>query len=145
MDCETTLKGEMKMKKFAAIAAIMMMTTAPVFAAQGGFTGPSATQTQTQTQQGGFVDNNDNLTTAAKVKDLKDDAWVKLRGNITERLSDDRYTFRDESGTVVVEIDHKRWNGVTVTPQDKVELQGKVDKDWNEFEIDVKQVIKLDK
>ena len=25
------------MKKFAAIAAIMMMTTAPVFAAQGGF------------------------------------------------------------------------------------------------------------
>lgn len=147
MDCETTLKGEMKMKKFAAIAAIMMMTTAPVFAAQGGFTGPSATQTQTQTQtqQGGFVDNNANLTTAAKVKDLKDDAWVKLRGNITERLSDDRYTFRDESGTVVVEIDHKRWNGVTVTPQDKVELQGKVDKDWNEFEIDVKQVIKLDK
>jgi uncharacterized protein YdeI (BOF family) len=33
------------MKKFAAIAAIMMMTTAPVFAAQGGFYGPSATQT----------------------------------------------------------------------------------------------------
>ncbi|STD22806.1 protein YgiW [Enterobacter asburiae] len=79
------------------------------------------------------------------MKDLKDDAWVKLRGNITERLSDDRYTFRDESGTVVVEIDHKRWNGVTVTPQDKVELQGKVDKDWNGFEIDVKQVIKLNK
>ena len=135
------------MKKLAAMTAIMMMTTAPVFAAQGGFNGPSATpaQTQTQTQQGGFVDNNANLTTAAKVKDLKDDAWVKLRGNISERLSGDRYTFRDESGTVVVEIDHKRWNGVTVTPQDKVELQGKVDKDWNEFEIDVKQVIKLNK
>ena len=135
------------MKKFAAITAIMMMTTAPVFAAQGGFNGPSATpaQTQTQTQQGGFVDNNANLTTAVKVKEMQDDSWVKLRGNITERLSDDRYTFRDESGTVVVEIDHKRWNGVTVTPQDKVELQGKVDKDWNEFEIDVKQVIKLNK
>ena len=45
------------MKKFAVIVAIMMMTTAPVFAAQGGFNGPSATQTQTQTQAGGFVDN----------------------------------------------------------------------------------------
>lgn len=147
MDCEITLNGEIEMKKFAAIAAVMMMTTAPVFAAQGGFNGPSATatQTQTQTQQGGFVDNNANLTTAAKVKDLKDDSWVKLRGNITERLSDDRYTFRDETGTVVVEIDNKRWNGVTVGPQDKVELQGKIDKDWNEFEIDVKQVIKLNK
>ena len=145
MDCETTLKGEMKMKKFAAIAAIMMMTTAPVFAAQGGFTGPSATQTQTQTQQGGFVDNDANLTTAAKVKDQKDDSWVKLRGNITERLSDDRYLFRDTTGTVNVEIDHKRWNGQTISPQDKVEIQGKVDKEWNEFEIDVKQVIKLNK
>ncbi|MCI1897100.1 MAG: YgiW/YdeI family stress tolerance OB fold protein [Enterobacter sp.] len=137
------------MKKFAAITAIMMMTTAPVFAAQGGFNGPSATpaqtQTQAQTQQGGFVDTNANLTTAAKVKDQKDDSWVKLRGNITERLSDDRYLFRDETGTVNVEIDHKRWNGLTITPQDKVEIQGKVDKEWNEFEIDVKQVIKLNK
>ena len=52
------------MKKFAAIAAIMMMTTAPVFAAQGGFNGPSAAQTQTQTQAGGFVDNDANLTTS---------------------------------------------------------------------------------
>ena len=56
----------------------MMMTTAPVFAAQG-FSGPSATQNQTQTQQGGFVDNNANLTTAAKVKDLKDDAGEAAR------------------------------------------------------------------
>ena len=53
--------------------------------------------------------------------------------------------FKDATGTVNVDIDHKRWNGVTVTPQDKVELQGKIDKDWNEFEIDVKQVIKLNK
>ncbi|MBL5885012.1 YgiW/YdeI family stress tolerance OB fold protein [Lelliottia aquatilis] len=133
------------MKKFAAITAIMMMTTAPVFAAQGGFSGPSATPAQTQTQQGGFVDNDGNLTTAAKVKDQKDDSWVKLRGNIIERLSDDRYLFRDTTGTVNVEIDHKRWNGQTITPQDKVEIQGKVDKEWNEFEIDVKQVFKLDK
>jgi len=133
------------MKKFAAITAIMMMTTAPVFAAEGGFNGPSATPAQTQTQQGGFVDNNANLTTAAKVKDQKDDSWVKLRGNITERLSDDRYLFRDTTGTVNVEIDHKRWKGQTITPQDQVEIQGKVDKEWNEFEIDVKQVIKLNK
>lgn len=76
---------------------------------------------------------------------MKDDSWVKLRGNITQRLSDDRYTFRDETGTVNVEIDHKRWNGVTVSPQDKVEIRGKVDKEWNDFEIDVKQVIKLNK
>lgn len=38
------------MKKLAAIAAIAMMASAPVFAAEGGFSGPSATQTQTQNQ-----------------------------------------------------------------------------------------------
>ena len=135
------------MKKLAAIAAIAMMASAPVFAAEGGFNGPSATQTQTQTQtqQGGFVDNSVSPTTAAKAKDLKDDSWVKLRGNITERLSDDRYVFRDASGTVNVEIEQKRWNGQNVTPQDQVEIQGKVDKDWNEFEIEVKQITKLAK
>ncbi|WP_312228726.1 NirD/YgiW/YdeI family stress tolerance protein [Pseudescherichia sp.] len=135
------------MKKLAAIAAIAMMASAPVFAAEGGFSGPSATQpqTQNQTQQGGFVDNSVSPTTAAKAKDLKDDSWVKLRGNITERLSDDRYVFRDASGTVNVEIDQKRWNGQNVTPQDQVEIQGKVDKDWNEFEIEVKQITKLAK
>ena len=131
------------MKKFAAIAAIMMMTTAPLFAAEGGFNGPTATTAKTQTQQGGFIDNDANLTTALKVKEMKDDSWVKLRGNITQRLSDDRYTFRDETGTVNVEIDHKRWNGVTVTPKDTVEIQGEVDKDWNSVEIDVKQIRKV--
>lgn len=145
MNDETLFKGENTMKKFAALAAIMMITSAPVFAAQGGFNGPNAaqTQTQTQSQQGGFVDANASLTTAAKAKDLKDDSWVKLRGNITERLSDDRYVFRDASGTVNVEIDNKRWNGQTISPQDKVEIQGKVDKDWNEFEIEVKQIVKV--
>lgn len=131
------------MKKIAAIAAIVMMSTAPVFAAQGGFSGPSTTQTQTQTGQGGFVDANASLTTAAKVKDLKDNIWVKLRGNIVQRLSDDRYVFRDESGSVNVEIDNKRWNGLNVTPQDRVEIQGKVDKDWNDVEIEVKQITKV--
>jgi len=145
MNDETLFKGENTMKKFAALAAIMMITSAPVFAAQGGFNGPNAaqTQTQTQSQQGGFVDANASLTTAAKAKDLKDDSWVKLRGNITERLSDDRYVFRDASGTVNVEIDNKRWNGQTISPQDQVEIQGKVDKDWNEFEIEVKQIVKV--
>ena len=135
------------MKKFAAIAAAAMMVSAPVFAAEGGFTGPSATQTQAQnqTQQGGFVDNSVSPTTVAKAKDLKDDSWVKLRGNITERLSDDRYVFRDASGTVNVEIEQKYWNGQNVTPQDQVEIQGKVDKDRNEFEIEVKQITKLAK
>ena len=135
------------MKKIAAITAIVALCSAPVFAAnQGGFSGPGANQTQTQTQQtqtGGFVGPNGSSTTVANVKSLRDDTWVTLRGNITERISDDLYVFKDASGTVNVDIDHKRWNGQTITPQDTVEIQGEVDKDWNSVEIDVKQIRKV--
>ena len=130
------------MKKLAAMVAIMALCSAPVLAAQqGGFSGPSATQTQS----GGFLGPNGSSTTVESAKSLRDDTWVTLRGNIVERISDDLYLFKDATGTINVDIDHKRWNGVTVTPQDTVEIQGEVDKDWNSVEIDVKQISKVSK
>ena len=128
------------MKKFAAVLAVMALSSAPVMAAeQGGFSGPSATQSQA----GGFQGPNGSVTTVESAKSLRDDTWVTLRGNIVERISDDLYVFKDASGTINVDIDHKRWNGVTVTPKDTVEIQGEVDKDWNSVEIDVKQIRKV--
>ncbi|WP_281549351.1 YgiW/YdeI family stress tolerance OB fold protein [Kluyvera cryocrescens] len=129
------------MKKIAAVAIILALTSAPAFAAnQGGFSGPTSTTTS---QTGGFVGPNGTVTTAANAKTMRDDTWVTLRGNIIERVSDDLYIFKDSSGTVNVDIDHKRWNGQTITPQDVVEIQGEVDKDWNSVEIDVKQIRKV--
>ncbi|WP_413595274.1 YgiW/YdeI family stress tolerance OB fold protein [Citrobacter youngae] len=129
------------MKKLAAMVAVMALCTAPVFAAQqGGFSGPTTT---TQSQNGGFTGPNGSSTTVESAKSLRDDTWVTLRGNIVERISDDLYLFKDATGTVNVDIDHKRWNGVTVGPQDTVEIQGEVDKDWNSVEIDVKQIRKV--
>ncbi|HIF3242318.1 TPA: YgiW/YdeI family stress tolerance OB fold protein [Salmonella enterica] len=117
------------MKKLAAIVAVMALCSTPVLAAQqGGFSGP-----------------NGSSTTVESAKSLRDDAWVTLRGNIVERISDDLYVFKDATGTINVDIDHKRWNGLTVTPQDTVEIQGEVDKDWNSVEIDVKQISKVAK
>ena len=128
------------MKKFAAVIAVMARCSTPVMAAeQGGFSGPSTTQSQA----GGFQGPNGSVTTVESAKSLRDDTWVTLRGNIVERISDDLYVFKDASGTINVDIDHKRWNGVTVTPKDTVEIQGEVDKDWNSVEIDVKQIRKV--
>ncbi|HEP1896194.1 TPA: YgiW/YdeI family stress tolerance OB fold protein [Kluyvera cryocrescens] len=129
------------MKKIAAVAIILALASAPAFATnQGGFSGPTSTTTS---QTGGFVGPNGTVTTAANAKTMRDDTWVTLRGNIIERVSDDLYIFKDSSGTVNVDIDHKRWNGQTITPQDVVEIQGEVDKDWNSVEIDVKQIRKV--
>jgi len=129
------------MKKYT-LAALIALCSAPVLAQQGGFLDPSAPQTQTA-PQGGFSGPSAALTTVDKVKSMSDDTWVMLQGNIEQRVGDDTYTFRDASGTLTVEIDKKRWNGQTITPKDKVQLEGKVDKDWSSVEVDVKNIKKL--
>ena len=122
------------MKKIAAMTAIVALVSMPVLAAEQG---------SSTAQAGGFTGPRGAVTTVANAKSLRDDTWVTLRGKITERISDDLYKFQDASGVINVDIDHKRWNGVTVGPQDTVEIQGEVDKDWNSVEIDVKQIRKI--
>lgn len=131
------------MKKLPIIAMIAALASAPVFAATGGFDGPGAapqiSSTQT-TKAGGFNGPNSGETTVAKALELSDDSWVILRGNIVKQLDQKHYEFTDGTGTINLEISPKRWNGVNVTPKDKVEIRGKIDKDWNSREIDVKQI-----
>lgn len=131
------------MKKLPIIAMIAALASAPVFAATGGFDGPgSAPQTSSTqtTKAGGFNGPNSGETTVAKALELSDDSWVILRGNIVKQLDQKHYEFTDGTGTINLEISPKRWNGVNVTPKDKVEVRGKIDKDWNSREIDVKQI-----
>ncbi len=130
------------MKKTAALLAISALISTPVLAAQtGGFVDPNAPTAQVQ--KGGFSGPNGTVATVKQAQDMKDDAWVTMRGNIEKRIGDEDYQFRDATGTMTVEIDHKRWEGQTVGPNDKVELQGKLDKDFNSMELDVKQVRKI--
>ncbi|WP_380182704.1 YgiW/YdeI family stress tolerance OB fold protein [Kalamiella sp. sgz302252] len=129
------------MKKSAALLAIAALVSAPAFAAQtGGFSDPAAPAAKTQ--QGGFS-GQETVVTVKQAQDMQDDAWVTMRGSIEKRISEDDYIFRDETGTIKVDIDHKRWEGQTVTPKDKVEIQGELDKDFNSVEVDVKKVRKL--
>jgi len=131
------------MKKIT-LALLIALCSAPVLAQQGGFLDPNAPQAQTQSsQQGGFSGPSAALTTVDKVKSMSDDTWVMLQGNIEQRVGDDTYTFRDATGTLTVEIDKKRWGGQTITPKDKVQLEGKVDKEWSSVEVDVKNIKKL--
>jgi len=132
----------MNIKKTAAILAMTALISTPVLAAQsGGFVDPNAPAAVAQ--KGGFSGPNDTVKTIKQAKDLHDDDWVTLRGHIEKRIGDEDYLFRDETGTMTVEIDHKRWNGQMIGPQDKVELQGKLDKDFNSLELDVKHVKKI--
>ncbi len=129
------------MKKTAALLALTALVSGPLFAAQnGGFSDPTAPAANVQ--KGGFS-GDETVVTVKQAQDLKDDAWVTMRGTIEKRVSDDDYIFRDATGTMKVDIDHKRWEGQNVTPKDKVEIQGELDKDFNSTELDVKKIHKL--
>ena len=74
---------------------------------------------------------------------MNNNAYVAVQGNIVKRLSDDKYTFKDSTGTMTVEIDDDKWGGVSAGTQDKLELVGEVEKKYNTTELDVDTVRKL--
>ena len=118
-----------------ALAALLTLPCAAQ-AANGGFQGPAG-------GMGGFQGPTSaaDADTVAKALKCWDDAPVTLTGTIVERLagSDDKYTFVDNTGRIVVEIDYEVFAGRTVTPQTRVRLFGTVDKEMMEpTKVDVK-------
>ncbi len=106
-------------------------------AKQGGFSGPSAKG------YGGFSGPGPQVIVIKEAAKQPDDTWVTLKGYIVEHVGDDKYTFKDPSGTGQVEIERKAWHGQNVSPNDLVEMLTKVDKDWGHVELEVKQIRKV--
>ena len=126
----------MKKTLLPLVAAAALILPSAALAANGGFQGGSQPMGGFQGPVGGS-----QAETVAAAKKCWDDAPVVLTGTIVERLagSDDKYTFADSTGRIVVEIDYEVFAGRTVTPQTKVRLFGKVDKEMMEpTKVDVK-------
>ncbi|MCD1126870.1 YgiW/YdeI family stress tolerance OB fold protein [Jinshanibacter sp. LJY008] len=135
------------MKKLTMLALVATLVSVPVFAqnsaSTGGFSGPGTTETTSTQQSSGFSGPNAGTMTVEKALTMSDDTWISLQGNIEQQIGKELYVFRDKTGTINVDIDHKRWDGLTITPTDTVELQGEIDKGWNSVELDVKQIKKI--
>ena len=78
---------------------------------------------------GGFEGPGLSTTTAAEAAKMADNTPVVLVGNIEKSIGDEKYLFRDKSGTIVIEIDDDDWRGLTVKPEHTVEIKGEVDKE----------------
>ena len=115
------------MKKFLSVLFLIGVSAGIVFAAHGGFK-DSATVKKAN---------------IAEVLKMNNNAYVSIQGNIVKRLSDDKYTFKDSTGTMTVEIDDDKWSGISADTQDKLELVGEVEKKYNTTELDVDTVRKL--
>ena len=95
---------------------------------------------------GGFQDTTGaNKTTIAKAVKMPDDTYVTLQGNIEKQLGEDKYLFKDTTGTITIEIDKHKWAGQVVNPKDKVEISGEIDKKFNYIKLDVNTIKKLSK
>lgn len=112
---------------------ILIYTVSASAAAQGGFSQPA---------QGGYAGPGPDFATVQQAGKMRDDSHVSLRGNIIQHLGKDKYLFRDATGDITIEIDHDKWGGQNIGPEDAVEIYGEVDKDWNSVEIDVDRVVK---
>ncbi|HSD70501.1 MAG TPA: NirD/YgiW/YdeI family stress tolerance protein [Woeseiaceae bacterium] len=89
-------------------------------------------------QTGGFKGpDNRQVVMAAEVADLPDDAEVRLTGYVVRNIGDETYEFRDDTGTIIVEIDDEDWKGLEVTPEQRVEITGEVDQERQKTELEV--------
>jgi uncharacterized protein (TIGR00156 family) len=128
-----------KMKNKTLLAGIigimLVFGTGSVYAQ--GFTGPGAGTSTRQVQ----------TVTVSQAKSLPDDSLVTLTGTIVQALRGEKYTFRDSTGDITIEIDRDLWSllGISVGVNDRVEIRGYVDVEGRNriAEIDVKYIGKL--
>lgn len=133
--------GVFIMNKTLLIAILLTLGSSVVLAEQGGYVGPSS---NTTSQQGGFTGpKSTGAVTVVQAKQMRDDSKVVLRGTIVKQLGHEKYLFKDNTGEITIEIDDDDWHGLTIGPNDQVEIFGEVDKDWNSVEIDVDSVRKV--
>lgn len=83
------------------------------------------------------------VTTVKQALSLKDDTRVQLKGSVVKSIGDEKYQFRDHTGSITVDIDDELWQGKAVSANTPVTLIGEVDIDYKpakRVEIDVDSV-----
>ncbi len=108
----------MKIHYLALILAPLFSTAALA----GSYTGPGAQP----------------VSTVAAANDAADDTPVVLQGFVTKKINnDDKYEFKDDTGTITVEIDDEDLPQTPFNEKTKVKLTGEVEKHLMSREVDV--------
>ena len=104
-----------KIKKVIGISICCVLITSCAFAAKrkGGFLG-----------YGSFWDRGNKVVSIATAKEMRNRNDVILEGHIIDRYGDDRYTLRDSTGSITLEIKDRDWHGTEVGSKDLVRVYG---------------------
>lgn len=127
------------MKK-VLISSVLALALAGSLNAAGGFNAGTNANTNVNANMGGFTGPGAvAVNTVQGALNAYDDTIVTLTGKITRQVAHEKYEFRDNTGTIIIEIDDDEWYGVQVGPNDTVQIRGEVDSDtFRRNEIDVK-------
>lgn len=82
-------------------------------------------------------------TSVKQALTLKDDSKVQLKGYVVKSVGDEKYQFRDTTGSITVDIDDELWQGKPVNATTPVTLIGEIDIDYKpakRVELDVDAV-----
>ncbi len=114
------------MKKFAVLSLLLFVSASLAMANNVGF-------------------NNTNVQKMSVTDALKmsDNSYVSVEGSILKKLTNDKYLFKDSTGTMTVEIDNDRWAGISADTKDILILNGEIEKKMGSTCLDVDSVQKV--
>ena len=123
----------MKMMMNTVLAATLMGSIATAAVAS------NETVNQPVVNQAAFA----QVTTVKQALGMKDDSNVQLKGYVVKAVGDEKYQFRDSTGSITVEVDDELWQGKPISAKTPVTIIGEVDIDYKpakRVEIDVEQL-----
>ena len=119
------------MKKISVLAIVGMVASVSAFA------GPNTNNNM----------NKNTMTevlTVEQVRGLADNSPVIIRGYLLRQNGENSYIFQDSTGTINLEIDDEDWGGLSVSPNEYIEVWGEVDRNgMSMVEVDVSAMKKL--
>lgn len=76
------------------------------------------------------IQKSTTTVTVKQALSMQDDRDVKVKGYVVKALGDEKYQFRDATGSIVVEIDDELWQGKQVSAKTPVTIFGEIDVDY---------------
>ena len=91
-----------------------------------------------------FAMDNYKSVTVEEIQNLQDDDLVKLKGNITLRLDEESFLFKDDTGQTKIEIYDDIWNDRNIDPDQVYIIKGEIEKDEEIVYVEVEHLMEVD-
>ena len=93
-----------------------------------------------QSAGGGFASQTAQVVSVSNANNQPDDSRVIIEGFIIRNISHNLYEFKDDSGINRVKIDKDKWNGLIVSPDTKIRIEGRIDNHLIDHEINAEKI-----